>query len=334
MSTLFALSPPEVSASDDDLQDLQPRLTSDDATVRRLALIELVELEDEAHAPWLAWALRDPDPAIRADVAARLAYWEQPVVLSALVGVLRDEVPAVREAAAYSLAEIKQAESGALLLPALDGAQGFVLASLLHAIKELRLAGSLHAALRATDDRDAPVRLAAVGVLGWLKDASALPVLTQLAAHDPEPEVRRAAVGALGLGQGHDAQVQPALLGALQDPVWRVREEAAATLGKLKLPEAVGPLIQSLQDTYWQVRQLAARALGRLKNAQAVDALITHALQHDIANLRKEASVALGEIGHASALPALAIAAQDPDPEVRKTARLAVTLIQQREGAC
>ena len=58
-----------------------------------------------------------------------------------------------------------------------------------------------------------------------------------------------AAVGALGLGQGHDAQVQPALLGALQDPVWRVREEAAATLGKLKLPEAVGPLIQSLQDT-------------------------------------------------------------------------------------
>lgn len=333
MSTLFALSPPEVSPSDDDLQELQPRLTSDDATLRRLALIELAELEDEAHAPWLAWALREPDPAIRADVAARLAYWEQPVVLNALVDALHDEVPAVREAAAYSLAEIKQADSGTLLLPALEGAQGFVLASLLHAIKELRLPGSLNAALRATSDRDAPVRLAAVGVLGWLKDASALPVLTHLAAHDPDPEVRRAAVGALGLGQGHDAQVQPALLGALQDPVWRVREEAAATLGKLKLPEAVTPLIQSLQDAYWQVRQLSARALGRLKAAQAVDALITYALRHDIANLRKEACVALGEIGHASALSALTVGAQDPDPEVRKMARLAITLIQQRAAA-
>lgn len=81
------------------------------------------------------------------------------------------------------------------------------------------------------------------------------------------------------------------------------------------------------------MRQLSARALGRLKAAQAVDALITHALQHDIANLRKEACVALGEIGHASALPALTVGAQDPDPEVRKMAGLAITLIQQRVAA-
>lgn len=333
MSVPFAVPPPDVSASDPDLQELHPRLTSDDATVRRLALIELSELEDEAHAPWLAWALRDPDPAIRADVAARLAYWEQPVALEALVVALSDDIAAVREAAAYSLAEIKQVESGELLLPALAGAQNFVLASLLHAVKELRLPGSLTPALSATDDGDATVRLAAVGVLGWLKDATALPVLTHLAAHDPDAEVRRAAVGALGLGQGHDAQVQPALLGALQDPIWRVREEAAATLGKLKLPEAVAPLIQSLPDAYWQVRQLAARALGRLKAVAAVEPLVTHALQHEIANLRREASVALGEIGHPSALPALAISAQDADPEVRKTARLAITLIAQHAEA-
>lgn len=332
MSTLFALSPPEVSPSDDDLQELHPRLTSGDATVRRLALIELAELEDEAHAPWLAWALRDPDPAIRADVAARLAYWEQPVALEALVVALSDEVDAVREAAAYSLAEIKQVESGERLQPALAGAQGFVLASLLHAVKELRLPGSLTPALRATDASEPAVRLAAVGVLGWLKDATALPVLTHLATHDPDAEVRRAAVGALGLGQGHDAQVQPALLGALQDPIWRVREEAANTLGKLKLPEAVTPLVQALQDGYWQVRQLAARALGRLRDAQAVAPLVAHALSHEVANLRKEAAVALGEIGHPSALTALQAAAQDPDPEVRKTARLAITLIQQAAG--
>lgn len=334
MSAPFASPHPEVSSSDEDLQDLLPRLTDEDATVRRLALIELAEYEDEAHAPWLAWALQDPDADVRADVAARLAYWEQPVAIEALIRALRDDSTAVRDAAAYSLAELKQADSGRLLLPALDTAEGFELASLLHAIKELRLPESLAAALRATASTDTAVRLAAVGVLGWLKDATALPVLTRLAADDADAEVRRAAVGALGLGQGADAQVaHAALLRALTDTVWRVREEAANTLGKLKLPGTTGPLITALEDSYWQVRQLAARALGRLKDAQAVHALVTHALQHEIANLRKEASVALGEIGDPAALPALAIASHDADPEVRKTARLAVSLIQQGEAA-
>jgi len=41
-------------------------------------------------------------------------------------------------------------------------------------------------------------------------------------------------------------------------------------------------------------------------------------------NLRKEAAVALGEIGALAAVPALEVAAADPDPEVRKTARLAL----------
>lgn len=337
MSTVFAAPPPDVEASDAELQALLPRLTSDDATVRRLALIALAELEDEAHAVWLAWSLKDPDAAVRADVAARLAYWEQAIVLEALAEALRDSDATVRSAAAYSLAEIKQADSGRRLLPALhkalqhaqQHAEGFVLASLLHAVKELRLPETREIALHATGSPDASVRLAAIGVLGWLKDTEALPVLTRLAVEDADPEVRRAAVGALGLGQGQEAVVRPALLAALADPVWRVREEAASTLGKLRLPDTTPALIAALEDACWQVRQLAARALGRLRDGQAVSALVTHALAHDIANLRKEACVALGEIRAISALPALEGAAQDPDPEVRKTARLAITLIQQ-----
>ena len=61
MSVPFAVPPPDVSASDPDLQELHSRLTSDDATVRRLALIELAELEDPAHVPWLLHALHDAD---------------------------------------------------------------------------------------------------------------------------------------------------------------------------------------------------------------------------------------------------------------------------------
>jgi HEAT repeat protein len=50
-------------------------------------------------------------------------------------------------------------------------------------------------------------------------------------------------------------------------------------------------------------------------------------------NLRKEAAVALGEIGAPAAAPALELAAADPDPEVRKTARLALGRLALRASA-
>ena len=49
-----------------------------------------------------------------------------------------------------------------------------------------------------------------------------------------------------------------------------------------------------------------------------------HALSHEISNLRKEAVVALGEIGDSAAIPALEQALDDSDPDVRKLARLAL----------
>jgi HEAT repeat protein len=47
-------------------------------------------------------------------------------------------------------------------------------------------------------------------------------------------------------------------------------------------------------------------------------------LSHQISNLRKEAALALGEIRVAAALPALERIQNDPDPYVRKAARLAI----------
>jgi HEAT repeat protein len=51
-------------------------------------------------------------------------------------------------------------------------------------------------------------------------------------------------------------------------------------------------------------------------------------LGHGIANLRKEAALALGELGEARALPALQAAEADSDPEVRKAVRIALAQLQ------
>ena len=74
------------------------------------------------------------------------------------------------------------------------------------------------------------------------------------------------------------------------------------------------------------------RALGRWSAAHAVET-IAALLAHPISNLRKEAALALGEIGDAAALPALHIAETEGDPEVVKAVRIALAQIG-RAHAC
>ena len=264
-------------------------------------------------------------PKVRNAEAARLLEgYETPEVVEGLVGVLDDDSAEVRDAAAVSLSELKEASMGDGLLAALTAASSpFKLAALFRALRELRRAEAFAPALAALASDDVGVRCAALGVLGYLKNPEALPDIARLAGSDPDVEARRIAVGALGFATELDAVV-PAMKRALVDASWQVREEAAATLGKLLAGGVVDDLVAAMADPYWQVRIKAARSLGRLKAKPALPVLI-EALGHEISNLRKEAAVALGEVGDVAAIPALEKALDDPDPDVRKLARLALT---------
>src|SRR2546427_12610441 len=79
-SSLHGASPPDVMtfASTANLHPqaaaLQQRLVSADAGVRRVALREFADLEDEALLPAIASVLRhDPDPTLRVEAARALA---------------------------------------------------------------------------------------------------------------------------------------------------------------------------------------------------------------------------------------------------------------------
>jgi HEAT repeat protein len=310
------------------------RLSNADPGVRRVALIELADEQDEALLPWLIAALTDdPVPELRTEAAQRLAGWETLDAVTALTCALRDDSGGVREAAAQSLSELKDARAGAMLLPLAEDADAFVRAAVLRALRELRLPAAAAPALISLSHASAGVRREAVAVLGWLKQRDALPALARLANTDPEADVRRAATGALGLADvtsDPDRRVaRDALLAALRDDAWSVREEAASTLGKLRLDDT-GPaaaLMAALDDAYWQVRLRAARALGQLRITSAV-APLGVALSHSISNLRKEAAIALGEIGDIRALPLLEAAEADTDPEVRKLSRIAIARLR------
>ncbi|WP_061164888.1 HEAT repeat domain-containing protein [Caballeronia temeraria] len=312
---------------------LAARFANADATVRRLAVIDAADLEDEAWLPLLADALRrDTNADVRRTAAQRLGAWDTDEAVDALCAALVDADIGTREAAADSLTALKDPIAGERLLPHLDdaNADAFTRAALLRALRELRLQQAAEPALAALSDTSASVRREAIGVLGWLRHAHALPHLKQLARTDESTQVRHAAVGALGFAT--DESVLETLTQALSDEEWRVREEAAATLGKLRLGAARHALESALADDYWQVTLQAARALGRLRDVASTHA-VAELLTFPISNVRKEAALALGELGDTEALAVLDAALGDGDPEVRKAARIAIAQISERHAS-
>ncbi|MFG4010850.1 HEAT repeat domain-containing protein, partial [Pseudomonas aeruginosa] len=166
-----------------EILELSLRLEDADPGVRRLALIELADLELPEALPLLIAALRgDPDPGVRGEAARLLEAWEEDAVVMRSVRPWADPVPAVADAAAQSLGELKEPAVGRRLLPWLGHADAFVRASVLRALRELRLEESAVPALAALGDPQAAVRREAVAVLGWLRHQPALAELARLAS--------------------------------------------------------------------------------------------------------------------------------------------------------
>jgi HEAT repeat protein len=312
---------------------LVARLADADAAVRRIALLALADLEDPNLLQPLAGALaHDPSADVRREAAHALGSWEADWTVEALCHALLDTDHDVRAAAAQSLSMLKDVSSGPIMLRWAQHPEPFVQGAAWRGLRALRYAEAFAPALHALEHPEAHVRVEVVGVLGWLKDLRAAEPLAALATADADPDVRRAAAGALGFAaKAPDGQpaVAAALLVALRDPTWQVREEAATTLGKLRAGSARDALVEALDDAYWQVRLRAVRALGQLRDPAAA-APVAALLAHPIGNLRKEAALALGELDDGRSLTALRAALDDGDPEVRKAVRIALTQIEAR----
>jgi HEAT repeat protein len=227
------------------------------------------------------------------------------------------------------MAEFKDPACAEIILPLVKHAHAFVRMGALRALKELRCKDTLKPALEALQDADAAVRVQAIGVIGFLKLEESIPALTAL-INDPDAHVRRASVSALAF-----SQLKPAaetITRALKDADWMVREMAAETLGlNVNGSLAADQLIACLADEFWQVRLKTIRSLGRMKIERAVRP-IGNCINHDQANLRKEAAAALGEIAHPDGEAFLAVIADDADPDVRKNARWALQQIAARKA--
>lgn len=136
------------------------------------------------------------------------------------------------------------------------------------------------------------------------------------ALRDDDPEIRRAAAGALG-ETGLERAVQ-VLCAALRDHMPAVARAAGASLKRLGAP-AVEPLCGMLEDDSRLARETAARTLGEIGDAAAV-APLGLLVWDDAASVRAAAARALGQIGDPQGVDPLLAALQDREVEVCRAA--------------
>ncbi|KAB0632034.1 HEAT repeat domain-containing protein, partial [Burkholderia territorii] len=143
---------PPPGAHDPGLASLIARVAAPDPSVRRIALLELDDLEDPGLVPIFVTALHaDPSADVRREAARVLAAWEQPDVVDALCRALLDADAEVRATAAQSLSELKDVGSGAVLCRWAERAEPFVCGAALRGLRELRDPRAFAPALRALD---------------------------------------------------------------------------------------------------------------------------------------------------------------------------------------
>lgn len=147
------------------------------------------------------------------------------------------------------------------------------------------------------------------------------PVRTAVAALDSHnAEERRSAL--MTLAQMNHSAAYAALVSAVQHPMRDVRVDAAFLLAKqthYKDAAAVPGLLDALQDEDPRLRAAACKALGDIGDGSAVADLLRLMVQDPDANIRWQATGALGKMG-ATAVPGLTAALKDEDWKVRRSA--------------
>jgi len=171
--------------------------------------------------------------------------------------------------------------------------------------------------------KDAILKYNAAHALSKIGKPAVRPLLVALECGDAM--VRTEASWALGIIS--DERAIGPLAHALKDEDWHVRRQAAIGLSRMRNGNGNGNgkatkhLVHALQHDDWHVRKQAAWALGQLGDTRAIKPLIRVVSDDDDPVVQEEAAAALGELGYSKVeVDSILDALKDPNPTVRETA--------------
>jgi HEAT repeat protein len=260
----------------------------------RDAISALGGIGDERAKAVLSTCLADPREAVRVDAAAALADLDDPRCLACLRAGLGSDDSEVQATAAWALSRSRDPRAVPALLAELRK-QGehvtWALCDALGAVKKPEATDALLARGEGAPLTPEEQRSVLYG-LGMTGDPRVLPHLLK-ALDDGDRRIRLAAVGALGMTG--DARVVPHLAKALGDGDRRIRSAAVRGLGRLQDRRATDLLLTGARDTSRWVRVASIRFLAARDDARAPAALIA-ALGDEHADVCREAAKGLRRV--------------------------------------
>ncbi len=293
-------------------------LTSPDKDVRSNASRALQAIGEVA-VPEMIDAIKGGSPSQKVGCAGAIGKLKSPRAIDGLVGALSAKEEEVRLACRDALVAMDDAAVKPLI-GALTNKDAFTRQHACEALGEIGDKAAAVPLLKNIDDENRLVRLAATYAVGKVQDKGATAALI-VKMRDKDRGIREAA--AVSLGQLADQSAVAPLIAALSDPVDKVREQAAASLGRIAPNDgaSLAAIEAACNSADEGTRGAAVFALGRIGNAAAIPA-IAGRLAHDPAVLvRQRAARALGELKSPAAIPALLSAFEDKDWHVNYAAQ-------------
>ncbi len=261
--------------------------------------------------PTLAELLVDSAPAPRREAVWAATRLAPELLHEQATSLLRDPSPSVREATAEGVATLRiPGAERALVAAFLSAADPASRAPFERALVAVRATPTLRAELERLG-ASAPVHL--VVLLADLDDGPA--ILTAL--RHPAAAIRQIAAGAAGRLRLHEA-VEPLLLLA-ESPEPGLRSAAEASLARLARPTLAPTFVAWLDSPDPDRVRSACQALAALPSDPSGPPALLKVLGHPEPDVRLAAAAALARVGDEAALtPLLELSKADPDSGRRR----------------
>jgi HEAT repeat protein len=328
----YLLSPRGPESSDPEIQALIKKVRDGKKDEQEDALHALADKGPEAAdaVPALIDTLRARDEDLRLNAALALGKIGQPAV-PPLTKLLQRGNDDQRYYAVWSLGLIGPAASDAIpdVLKALSDKNDNVRRKATFALSKIAppTGDTLSALIQACQDSNADVRQEATQALvRFSKDAA--PALTKV-VQDPNNPARVQAIQALGQ-IGPDAYEAVPALGELLGSQAPDSLQAAAAGTLSQIGEAALPVLeQALTSDQASSRRHAVNALGRIGGSKTVDILVEALLKNKNPDVRQDAARSLGALGvqDKRILLNLVEALKDGDAKVRVQAITSLTFL-------
>jgi cellulose synthase operon protein C len=298
-----------------------PWLTESDTRIRLAACAVIRHAPTARSVSALGRVLGDPDAGVRKAAAMAMGASGTTDAVGPLLGHLDDPSPGVRAEVAEALARIGDASAAVPLIGKVGDSAPEVRRAAIRALGQLGDRRASSALVLALRDAVPEVRIETLCALGQLGADDAAVAIAALLEEKGSPEIRSAALGALGRIKSVLATRALVKALAIDDPgapASPVRDALAAT-GSV----AEGPLLTALAGNGPpNLAAGAALALGAMRSRQAAPAIVAGMRRGSVpshAGLR-----ALGMLGDPSSVASVLEYLVDRNPGVRRQAALTV----------